>query len=227
MISVIIPTYNEISSLSSALEAVKANSGRREVLVIDAASEDGTLEVAAAHGGQFLVCPRRQRAAQMNLGAQHARGETLIFLHADTLLPASAFTKIDEALRNPAVAGGAFARKFQSPSFFLYFTSRLAELRSRCLGWFLGDQAIFVRRRVFERMGGYRDFDLFEDLDFARRLRVQGRVVTLRPQVVSSGRRFDRRGPFRTSLADFSLTVRYLGGADPNTLARTLQPPPA
>jgi rSAM/selenodomain-associated transferase 2 len=225
MISVIIPTYKEASCLSSALEAVKANSGRREVLVVDAASEDGTSEVVAAYGGKFLVCPRRQRAAQMNLGAQHAEGETLIFLHADTLLPPAAFTKIDKALGNPAVAGGAFARKFQSPSLFLYFTSHLAELRSRGMGWFLGDQAIFVRRNVFERMGGYRDFDLFEDLDFARRLRVQGRVATLRPQVISSGRRFDRQGPVRTTLADLLLTIRYLSGADPNTLARGLQPP--
>jgi rSAM/selenodomain-associated transferase 2 len=225
MISVIVPTYKEISFLSSALEAVRANSGRHEVLVIDAASEDGTSEVVAAYGGQFFICPRRQRAAQMNFGAQYAGGETLIFLHADTLLPATAFAKIDQALRNPAVAGGAFARIFQSPSLFLYITSHLAELRSRGTGWFLGDQAIFVRRRVFEEMGGYRDFDLFEDLDFARRLRVRGQVVTLRPQVVSSGRRFDRRGPVRTTLADLLLTIRYFGGADPNILARGLQPP--
>lgn len=222
MISVIIPTYNESLILLPTLEAVKANSGSHEVLVVDAASEDGTSGLVANQGGRFLVCPRRQRAAQMNLGAQYAGGETLIFLHADTLLPTTAFAKIEEALRNPAVAGGAFARKFRSPSFFLSFTCRLAELRSRCSGWFLGDQAIFVRRKVFEKIGGYRDFDLFEDLDFSRRMRVQGRVVTLRPQVLSSGRRFDRLGPVRTTLGDFLLTVRYLGGADPNTLVRRL-----
>ncbi|MGH8165156.1 MAG: hypothetical protein ACREP1_12565, partial [Rhodanobacteraceae bacterium] len=105
-------------------------------------------------------------------------------------------------------------------SLTLALTSRLAELRNRLFGWHLGDQALFVRRDVFEQLGGYRDIPIFEDLDFSRRLRAAGRIITLRPPVVSSARRFEARGPFRTTLDDLRLSRRYLAGADPNELCQ-------
>ena len=207
MISVIIPTWNEAAQLPASLASLRRQGQLHEVIVVDAGSTDPTREVAESHGATFIPSPRRQRAAQMNLGAAHSRGDCLLFLHADTCLPDEALAKIARALQDPAVNGGGFARRFDSPSAVLRLTCLLAEIRTRCLGWFLGDQAIFVRRAVFESLGGFRDLDLFEDLDFSRRL---GRVVTLRPPVISAGRRFAARGPTRTTCRDFWLTVRYL-----------------
>jgi hypothetical protein len=154
----------------------------------------------------------RNRASQMNHGRRLARGDVLLFLHADTLIARVALTKIIDALRRRQVVGGAFARRYASRSVFLLATCLLTEIRGKAFGWFLGDQAIFVRRDVFDSLGGFRELEIFEDLDFSRRMKRVGRVMTLRPPVVSSARRFSRRGPVRTTLADIWLTYRYVLG---------------
>lgn len=212
MISIIIPTLNEAAQLPSALASLQGNGPPREIIVVDAGSTDATPELARNAGVHLLMSPRPQRAAQLNLGAASARGDTLLFLHADTLLPAAALQRIATALEQPAVVGGGFARRFDSPSLFLRITCALAEVRTRALGWFLGDQAMFVRRSVFEALGGFREMDIFEDLDFSRRMGRQGRLVTLRPPVISAARRFEARGPLPTTWRDVRLTLRYLGG---------------
>jgi uncharacterized protein len=156
----------------------------------------------------------------MNLGAAEARGRILLFLHADTLLPRGALVKIIAAIDRSDVIGGAFSRRYRSPSPTLAITSRLAALRNRLFGWYLGDQAIFVRRDVFAELGGYRDIPVFEDLDFSRRLSAGGKTVTLTPPVCSSARRFARLGPLRTTWEDLILTRRYLSGENPNDLCQ-------
>ncbi len=212
MISIIIPTHNEAAHLPRTLDAVAANGRPREVIVSDAGSNDATAELAAAGGARVVGCLLRNRGAQMNLGAQCSSGDALLFLHADTLLPPSALARIEAALENPAVAGGGFARRYDSHSRFLRLTCRLADLRCRWLGWFLGDQAIFARRAAFESLGGFREGALFEDLDFSRQLARIGRVTTIDEPVISSGRRFDARGPWRTTWDDVGMTCRHLGG---------------
>lgn len=223
MISIIIPTHNEATQLPRTLKAVAANSKQFELIVVDAGSDDVTAQLAAAGGAIVIQNLQRNRGSQMNLGASSARGDSLLFLHADTLLPATALARIETAMENPAIVGGGFARRYDSGSPFLRLTCLLAEARSRLSGWFLGDQAMFVRREAFQSLNGFREFALFEDLDFSRRMRGAGQVVTLRPPVVSSARRFERRGPLRTTLADFQLTLRYALGRDPNGLAAPLR----
>jgi rSAM/selenodomain-associated transferase 2 len=220
MISVIIPTYNEAIALTATLDAVAENRTNKEAIVVDAGSVDGTHELAREKASRILFSPRRQRAYQMNLGAQHACGTALLFLHADTLLPASALDCIASSLSNDRIVGGGFARRYDSHSYFLKTTCLFAGLRTRWTGWFLGDQAIFVRRQKFAELGGFRDLDLFEDLDFSRRMAKVGQVVTLLPPVISSSRRFTARGELLTTLSDFWLTCCYLAGANQNTLAR-------
>ena len=154
----------------------------------------------------------------MNLGAAQARGRILLFLHADTWLPPDALAKIIDAIDRRRALGGGFARRYRSRSLTLAMTSRLAGLRSRLWGWHLGDQAIFVRRDTFDRLHGYRDIPIFEDLDFSRRLRALGKTMTLTPPVYSSARRFAEKGPLRTTWDDLRLTRRYLSGVDPNEL---------
>jgi len=212
MISVIIPAFNEAAELPGTLATLRTQEARHEVIVVDAGSTDGTADIAHAAGAKVIVCARRQRAAQMNLGATAARGDALLFLHADTHLAPGALRAIGAALRQRAVVGGGFARRYDSPSLFLRATCALAEARTRLCGWFLGDQAIFVRRTVFTALGGFSDWDVFEDLDFSRRLARAGRGVTLRPPVISAARRFTARGALRTTWRDLALTARYLTG---------------
>jgi rSAM/selenodomain-associated transferase 2 len=219
-VSVIIPVANEAAILPQCFARVRGVPN--EIIVVDAASEDETPVVAEAAGCRLLSCPHRQRARQMNLGAAQARGRILLFLHADTLLPPGALRKIIEAVDRRNFAGGAFSRRYRSRSPILAVTARLAALRNHLFGWHLGDQAIFVRRDIFERLGGYRDIPIFEDLDFSRRLRGLGETVTLTPPVYSSARRFALGGPLRTTWHDLLLTRRYLSGEDPNDLC---QPP--
>ena len=209
-ISVVIPAYNETAELPGTLAALRAQHLSHEVIVVDAGSTDSTATVAHEAGARIVASPRKQRAAQMNLGASEACGDALLFLHADTRLAPGALRRIESALRQPEVVGGGFARRYQSPSFFLRATCALAEARTRLCGWFLGDQAIFVRRTAFTALGGFREWDVFEDLDFSRRLARTGRVVTLRPPVVSAARRFTARGAVRTTWRDLALTARYL-----------------
>ena len=228
MLSVIIPTLNEAASLSRTLDGVTdaATGGRHfEVIVVDAGSRDGTLDIARARGCLDFKAARAQRAAQMNEGAVRAQGDTLLFLHADTILPPGAFGRVLAACGQPGVAGGGFARRYDSPSRWLRLTCWLARWRNRWFGWHLGDQAIFVQRTVFERLGGFRDLDVFEDVDFSRRLARVGKLVTLDPPVLSSARRFAGQGAFRRSWADAWLTCRYLLGSTPQSLGTARVPP--
>ena len=214
MISIIIPALNEASTLIETLAAVRAAAGSKafEIIVADGGSTDETLELASARGCLCLRSLRAQRAAQVNLGAAQARGEILLILHADTLLPPGALAGVASACGQTDVVGGGFARRYASRSRWLGLTCRLADMRNRWIGWHLGDQAMFVRRTVFAQLGGFREMDIFEDVDFSRRLRHVGSVVTLHPPVISSARRFIKQGPFRTSMADMWLTARYLRG---------------
>jgi rSAM/selenodomain-associated transferase 2 len=223
MISVIIPTYNEAGYLPATLDSVAESKTIQEVIVVDAGSADGTGDLARRRASFVVFSARRQRASRMNLGARHAHGGALLFLHADTRLPTSALDQIGSALLNDRIVGGGFARRYDSTSWFLQTTCLLAGLRARMTGWFLGDQAIFVRRETFEKLGGFRDLELFEDLDFSMRMAQTGRVVTLFPSVISSSRRFMERGPVLTTLLDVWLTCRYLTGTDPNALAGALR----
>jgi len=211
---------NEGHVILSTLDAIAANATPYEIIVIDGGSSDGTAELAEKKSKRVLRTMERNRAIQMNEGRRLANGNVLLFLHADTLLAPLALEAIASAMRRSQVVGGAFARRYASRSVFLRMTCLLAELRGRTFGWFLGDQAIFVRSEVFDSLGGFREWEIFEDLDFSRRMQRVGEVVTLRPPVVSSARRFSARGPVRTTLSDFWLTCQYLLG---KPVARRLQ----
>lgn len=217
LVSVIIPALDEAAWLGRALAAVQSAEVAYEIIVVDAGSSDDTTQIAASAGVRVLQSVRRQRAHQLNLGAQHARGAVLLFLHADTVLPPRALDSIMAALSDPRTVGGAFTRRYASSSALLRATCFLARCRNQLIGWHLGDQAMFVRRSSFFQLGGFLEVSRFEDLDFSRRLRRFGRTVTLQPWVTSSPRRFERCGPARTTTHDFLLTMRYLTAGLPET----------
>lgn len=209
-VSVIIPAWNEAAEIEATIGSVRCKFIAHEIIVVDGGSTDETVRLAERAGATVIETARRQRAAQMNLGAASARGEVFLFLHADTHLAPGSLLAIRDALRDPRVVGGGFARQYDSKSRVLAATCWLAAFRNRFLGWHLGDQAIFARCHVFQRCGPFVEVDQFEDLDLSRRLGRCGRLATLQPSVVSAARRFAREGPALRTLLDFVLTCRYL-----------------
>ena len=209
-VSVIIPTLNEAARLREAIESARWDRRQSEIIIVDGGSSDGTIELSEAAGCTVLSASPAQRARQMNAGARAARADVLLFLHADTQLAPGALGAICEKMRDPRLVGGAFARRYDSRSRLLALTCQLATVRNQLWGWHLGDQAMFVRANVFRELGGFAEIAIFEDLDFSRRLGRCGRIVTLYPPVISSGRRFAERGPLRTTLHDLLLTCGYL-----------------
>jgi rSAM/selenodomain-associated transferase 2 len=222
--AIIIPTLDEEERIGEQVERCLALRPRPEVIVADGGSRDDTCARAEGSGARVVVSPRRGRAFQMNSGAAVAEGDVLVFLHADVVLQQPAFETMLEALDDPALAGGAFRRRFDSPSFLLRFGCRLADLRGRWIRIFLGDQAIFVRREAFRTLRGYPEIPLFEDLEFSRKLARLGRTALVKGRVVASSRRFQREGIAGQILKNLCLTGLFLAGSDPERLARWYNP---
>lgn len=209
-ISVIIPALDEAMAIRATIESVHCAFISHEIIVVDGDSTDDTRNIAERAGARVIKTDRRQRAAQMNLGALSARGEVFLFLYANTHLAPGSLLAIRDALREPRVVGGGFFRRYDSPSRVLAVTCRLAALRNRFFGWHFGDQAIFARCHIFQRCGPFSEVDQFEDLDLSRRIGHCGRIVTLKPAVISAACRFIKLGPAFRTLLDFLLACRYL-----------------
>lgn len=219
-ISIIIPALNEEREIGATLAALQPLRVRgSEVIVVDGQSSDGTVAEAASLVDQLIVGPRG-RARQMNAGAAVATGDTLLFLHADTRLPADADRAILGALDQADRAWGRFDVELSGRGLQMRVTGRLISLRSRLTGTATGDQAIFVRREAFEAVGGYPEIPLMEDVELSRRLRRFGRPICLEQRVVTSSRRWEERGFVRTVLLMWSLRLAYHLGADVERLAR-------
>jgi len=215
-VSVIVPAWNEEQGLPACLRSIGAGQPGVEVLLSDGGSTDRTREIAAEHGARVIISPIRQRAAQLDLAVQQARGDVLLFLHADTVLPAGWLAELRKLLDADAgVVGGAFCRRFDHPSLWLRWTSALADWRGRIWGCFLGDQAMFIRSSVFWSLGGFRPLDRCEDLDLSLRMARIGRTRMIGRPVLSSGRRFLPRGPFRQTWADFATAWRFISHQPP------------
>ncbi|HVF88264.1 MAG TPA: TIGR04283 family arsenosugar biosynthesis glycosyltransferase [Pyrinomonadaceae bacterium] len=219
-ISVVIPTLNEINSIGETLGAV--GRGLFEVIVADGGSGDGTAE-AARQWGARVITAERGRGSQMHAGACAARGEIFWFLHADTRPPRDAATRIVEVFNNKNAVAGNFEIHFDGESAAARFLSWLYP-QLRRIGLCYGDSAIFVRRDVYERIGGFQSFPIFEDLDLVRRLRKEGRIVHLPVSVTTSSRRFEGRS-FAFTFARWALLqTLYWMGVHPRRLVRLYAP---
>ena len=217
-ISVILPVLNEESTIAPSLQAVSAL-GPHEIIVVDGGSTDHTRRISVEAGAKVLITGPG-RARQMNRGALEATGDVLLFLHADTRLPASAFRDIESALSDPRYLGGRFDVELNSERRLLKVVGFMISLRSRLSKVGTGDQAIFVRREILAELGGFPDMPMMEDIAFCRMLKRAGKVACLRSKVVTSARRWETDGVWRTIFRMWTLKLLYLAGVSPARLKR-------
>jgi rSAM/selenodomain-associated transferase 2 len=213
-LSVVIPTLNEEGRVADAVRSVRDDA---EVIVVDGGSSDRTCAVAEAAGAALIVSTRG-RGIQLAAGARAARGEWLVFLHADTRLEAG---WADALWALPAsVVGGAFRFTLDAPRPAYRWLEAGVALRCRLFRLPYGDQGLFARRSVYETIGGFRPLPLMEDVDFVRRLGRAGALAFPPVRAFTSARRFERRGAARTSLRNLGLLALYASGCDPDRLVR-------
>ena len=217
-VTVIIPTLNEEDWIAGAVASAFA-AGAAEVIVADGGSLDRTTRLATSAGARMLLS-EPMRARQLNLGADSASHETLVFLHADSRLPAGAAAVVEDALMNGADFGG-FRIAFAEPSRGLRVAAAMINLRTSVTRCPWGDQAQFIRRETFLKAGGFLEMPLMEDYELAMRMKRRGRSVLLPMTVTTSGRRFLRKGLLRTAVHNWRTIIRYRMGADIDSLARS------
>lgn len=215
-LSVVIPALNEEGSIAATLESCR---GADQCIVVDGGSCDDTRRIAVDCGATLLdSAPGRGR--QLSAGAREARGDVLVFVHADTRLPAGFADMIREVIGDPSISWGRFDVRFDRATPLLAVIARLISWRSRVTRGATGDQAIFVRKVAYVRVGGFLEHGLFEDVDLCRRLRRDGRMGIPRLPVVTSSRRWREGGVVRTSLRMWVLKALYLAGVPASRLER-------
>jgi rSAM/selenodomain-associated transferase 2 len=227
-LSIVLPVLDEGERIVAALEALAPLASRgAEVIVVDGGSCDGTVRLARTAGtdlGVRVLEAPRSRASQMNVGAAAARGHALLFLHADTALPAQADRLVADALRSHV--WGRFDIRIDGHSRMLPVVAAMMNLRSRLTGIATGDQALFMTRAAFDRAGGFPTQPLMEDIELSARLRRIAAPACLRARVLTSGRRWDRDGAWRTILLMWRLRWAYWRGAPPAQLYQRYYGPP-
>lgn len=220
--SIIVPVLNEQDRINSFIDSIKSqdNKGNLEVIIVDGDPQCRTVDAITDSSVIHLNSPKG-RGCQMNAGAAVANGEILLFLHADTRLPDNALGKISLELQNTDYVGGAFDLKIDSDRLFLRYISVRASLRSRWNRIPYGDQAIFIRKKYFDQLGGYKEIPLMEDVDLMRRIKKDGKqIIILRDKVITSARRWENDGMLYTTMRNQILVRLFYLGISPHKLAK-------
>jgi len=219
--SVIIPCWNDVENLAELLPALRKIDNPPEVIVVDATQDRPSERIALAADAIFISSSEANRGQQMNRGAEIATGDILIFHHSDTELRGEHFVSLEAALANePDIVGGAFYRKFDRRHPHLDFLERAARFLNQRGSTLYGDQSLFVRRDIFQNLGGFATIPLMEDVEFSKKLRKAGKTIMLDPPVESSARRHLRKGPWRTTIQNGLFILLYRLGVSPQRLHR-------
>lgn len=218
LISIIIPALNESATICRTLSRFK-DADKVEVIVVDGGSRDNTAGLARSYGAK-VIQTAPCKAIQMNAGASAAAGSILVFLHADTLLPANFKVQIVSALNQHDVAAGAFRLTIDSTRAAMRLIETMAYLRSRYLRLPYGDQALFMRKAVFEEIGGFTEMPIMEDFILVRRLKRRGKIVIVPAAVKTSPRRWLHLGIFRTWSINQLIVISFYLGLSPERLSR-------
>ncbi|EST38302.1 hypothetical protein N566_08270 [Streptomycetaceae bacterium MP113-05] len=217
-VSLVVPVLNEAAAIESTLRRLRRHFPDCELVVVDGGSEDGTTELARPWAS--VVQAPRGRAAQMNAGAKLSSGEVLWFVHADTVVDPDALEQIRACLADPRVVGGGLTLRFDRRTTALNYLARTSNARARRLHHIFGDQAMFVRRTVFEELGGFPALPLMEDLEMSRRLHRRGRLCVLPATSTASARRLLQHGTWRMIAFMQYLKLLYFAGVDPERIRR-------
>ncbi len=219
LLSVIIPTLNEEKTLPETLQNVVQYGENIEVIVVDGGSEDDTLSVAKAHNVKvFQSGPGRGR--QLNMGASFAQGDILLFLHADTRLPKEYYSLVCLTMAREEIAAGAFRLAIDSPQKIMQYVAWGANFRSSVFQLPYGDQGVFIRKSLFQELGGYPDLPIMEDFSFIRQAKRKGCIQTVDAAVITSARRWQKFGVVRTTVLNQVLILGFLLGLSPKFLAK-------
>lgn len=218
-LSIVIPTLNEAENISHTLARLQAQTPAVEYWVVDGGSVDGTVDLAIV-GGAKVLHSDGGRGAQLNLGAAHAQGDTLLFLHGDTQLPASFQIEIEQVLSQPGVVAGAFPLSIAQAGWGLKLLMWGTQQRSRWLQLPYGDQALFLKRSTFDLTGGFPLLPIMEDFVWVRRLQKLGRIGLATSPVITSDRRWRRLGVVQTTLLNQLIILGYYAGVSPQRLAQ-------
>lgn len=216
-ISIIIPTLNEAATIQWVLEKIPADP-HFEIIVVDGGSQDGTPELAEALGARVIASPPG-RARQMNTGASQAKGQIFLFLHGDTFLPMDFDDHIRSILGRPGISAGAFSLRMEPPLPGLKLIEWLANWRARVFQLPYGDQAIFLRSEQFQALGGFSEIPILEDVELVHRLRRRGRIILAPVPVITSSRRWQQIGVWKTTLINQATYLAYRAGFSPTRLA--------
>lgn len=219
VISIVIPTLNEEAHLGGLLGLINPDDDSVEVIVSDGGSRDGTVELAGRMGAR-VVTGARGRGPQLNAGARIARGQIIFFLHADAMPPAEFTRMIPDHARDGTIALLAFRLAIAAPGLPFRLIERAANFRSRVFSMPYGDQGFFMRREVFEKLGGFGNFPIMEDVDFVRRARRLGKIKIIPANLRVSARRWIREGWIRSTARNMSLLALYTLGIPPHRLSR-------
>jgi len=222
-ISIVIPTLNEAECLPQTLKSLDG-AEYLEVIVVDGGSSDGTDKLARAAEARLVQVPA-QRAHQLNQGAAVATGDIVLFLHADTQLPDQFDQHVRTAMARPGIVAGAFLLHIEGPGRALRLIEWGTNLRSRWRQLPYGDQALFLRRDTFRQLGGFREWPIMEDYEFAQRLRRVGRIAIVPAAVRTSARRWQKLGPWKTTWTNQAIILAYRLGVSPEKLVSWYQRP--
>jgi rSAM/selenodomain-associated transferase 2 len=213
--SIIIPILNEARGIGAAVDRLKSIKNVYEVIFVDGGSTDGTLEIIPK---EFkIVDSPRGRGMQLNKGASTAHGDVLLFLHCDSILSKDAVQAISKAI-NQGFEGGCFSLQFDQSGALLALIARLSNLRVKLLRVMFGDQGIFIKREVFERLGGFPEIPIMEDLEFSLKLRKQCKIIQVKDKIITSARRFEKNGVLRTIMFMHKMKLLYFMGRSPEEL---------
>ncbi len=217
-VSIIVPALNEEQRIEDALRRLRHDFPDCELVVVDGGSTDRTSDLAGRWARTLRSAPGRAR--QMNAGAAVTRGEVLWFVHVDTRVPAEALGLLRRVVADPSVVGGGLRLRFDQRSPGLDWLAFTSNVRARCLHWVFGDQAMFVRREVFDSVGGFPELPLMEDLELSRRLCRRGRLAVLPATATASSRRIAEQGVWRMIALMQYLKLQYFLGVDPERIRR-------
>ena len=218
-LDVVVPMLDEARDIAAALRALRTGAPAAQIVVVDGGSTDQSVAIAGPLCDTIMTTSAG-RARQMNAGARASHGDAIVFVHADTRVPTDFAQAIASALEDPSVVGGRFDVELDDRAPAYRMVGTMISLRSRVMRSATGDQAIFVRRDVFDRLGGFAEIALCEDVDFVRRLRRAGLIACLRTRVITSARRWQRYGVTRTILRMWAIKSLFLLGVSPDWLKR-------